>query len=126
MKDLLAALFVTAGLLLPGAGWAFAFRWPVPWLAAGVLSSLAIFTGVVGFSIAGIPVTIWSMFAWLGIVTLLGGWCWRRRRKPSGAGEGAAREWWLAVPAVPMLVVAVVRAGLHPLPGADNVFRWDH
>lgn len=126
MTDILAGLFITAGLLLPGAGWAFAFRWPAPWLAAGVMSGLAIFTGVVGFSVVGIPVTVWSLTVWLGAVALAGGWFWQRQRKAKQITGREGHEWWLALPAIPMLLVAIVRAGLHPLPGADNVFRWDH
>lgn len=123
---LVAGTFVTAGLLLPGVGWAYAFRWPAPWLAGGVISSLAIFAGVVGFSVIGVPVTIWSVTPWLIVVALGGAWTWRRRRPAAQAAEPPDAEWWLALPALPMLLIVVVRAGLQPLSGADTDFRWDH
>lgn len=129
MTDILATLgkivLVTAGLLLPGAGWALAWRWPLPWFAAGVVSALAIFIGVVGSTILRIPITPGSLAIWLAVVAGTGGVVWWRRR---GLREGGlfAREWALALPALPMIVVAAMRAIGQPLAGADNVFRWDH
>lgn len=122
---LAGGLLAGAGLLLPGAGWAFAYRWPAPWLASGIISGLAIFAGVLGFALAGIPITLLSLGLWLGAVTLAGVWCLRRRRPGPASGESWS-GWWLALPAVPMVLVALWRAGLEPLSGADNVFRWDH
>jgi hypothetical protein len=124
--DLLSGLFVTAGLLLPGVGWAYAYRWPTPWLAGGVISSLAIFAGVVGFSVIGVAVSVWSLTPWLIVVALGGAWTWRRRLSTKQAPESQNREWWLALPALPMLLIVIVRAGFQPLSGADNDFRWDH
>ncbi len=119
-------LLVGAGLLLPGAGWALAFRWPLPWFAAGVFSALAIFAGVLGGAVLGWPINLATLSAWLCFVGLPGGWLWWRRRPLGTMAERQWGEWWLALPAVPMLVVATWRAWFHSLPGADNVFRWDH
>ncbi len=130
MKDVVFALgggvLTLAGFLLPGLGWAFAFRWPAPWFAGGVLSALAIFTGTVGSAVLGIPVTGLTQGIWLGGIVLAGAWFWRRRRAAQNSTSTILGDWWLALPAVPMLLVALWRAGIQPLPGADNVFRWDH
>ncbi|MBI2498165.1 MAG: hypothetical protein HYV75_09755 [Opitutae bacterium] len=93
-------LLVSAGLLLPGAGWALAMRWPLPWFAAGVLSALAILAGVVGFALG---------------------------RKGRAAPSNPERsDWWLALPALPLVGVAICRAWAQPLAGADVDFRWNH
>ena len=118
-------LLAAAGLLLPGAGWAFAFRWPAPWLASGIISALAIFAGVLLGELTGVPVTFISLGIWLALIALVGGWFLRRRsvvvtpKEPIGA-------WWLGLPAIPLVLVALWRAWFQPLSGADTVFRWDH
>jgi hypothetical protein len=119
-------LVAVAGLVLPGAGWARAWRWPLPWFAGGVVSALAVFVGVVGFEILGVPITFQTLASWLLLVTLAGGLAWWRQRDPTVSAKFEWRDWWLAMPAVPMLLVALWRTLLQPLPGADNVFRWDH
>jgi hypothetical protein len=119
-------LLVAAGLLLPGAGWALAWRWPLPWFAAGVFSALAIFAGVTGFAILGVPITAVTLTVWLGAVTLAGGYFWRRRRTASAPPVSPRGEWWLAWPALPLVFVAICRAWAQPLAGADVDFRWNY
>ncbi|HET7534890.1 MAG TPA: hypothetical protein VFJ90_00450 [Candidatus Didemnitutus sp.] len=119
-------LVATAGLLLPGAGWAHGARWPLPWFAAGVISALTIFAGVVGGAILGCPVTFRMLALWLLTVAISGGIYWWRQRDATERHKFEWQGWWLALPAVPMILVAVWRALLQPLAGADNVFRWDH
>jgi len=119
-------LLVAAGLLLPGAGWACAARWPMPWFAAGVISLLALFAGVAGFACLGVPINFVSLGGWLASVAVLGAISWRRRKSPGQVNEPARGEWWIALPVVPMLCVAVWRAVTQPLSGADVDFRWDH
>lgn len=123
---LLRGLLIVAGLSLPGWGWAFGARWPVPCLAAGVVSSLAIFAGVLTFTLLGIPVSVGPLTAWLSVVAGLGFVWWRTRAVWCKIESTDLAGWWLAMPALPMLVVAVIRAVGHPLAGADTVFRWDH
>lgn len=119
------ALLVAAGLILPGAGWAMAWRWPAPGLAAGIISGLAIFAGVLGCALAGVPITALSLGGWLALVAVAGFWFLRRRR-PAPVTTEPLGNWWLALPAAPMVLVAIHRAVTQPLAGADNVFRWDH
>jgi hypothetical protein len=130
MKDVVFSLgggvLALAGFLLPGLGWAFAFRWPAPWFAGGVLSALVIFTGVVGSAVLGIPVMGLTQGIWLGGIALGGAWFWKQRRIAQNSASAPLGDWWLALPGVPMLLVALWRASLQPLSGADNVFRWDH
>lgn len=130
MMLLLAAsgriLLVAAGLLLPGAGWALAWRWPLPWFAAGLVSALAVLAGVMGCAILGVPITAGTLTVWLGAVALAGGILWWRREKESAPAEAVRREWWLALPALPLIGVAISRALTQPLSGADVDFRWNH
>ncbi len=120
-------LLVATGLLLPGAGWALAGRWPLPWFAAGVLSALAALAGVMVFAIIGVPITAVTLGGWLGGVTLAGGIHWWTRRSPViAAPRAGGTEWWLALPALPLVIVALYRATAQPLSGADVDFRWNY
>jgi hypothetical protein len=126
IEPMLRGLLIAAGLLLPGAGWALGARWPLPWFAAGVVSALAIFAGLVGFASLGLPITLGSLVVWLGVVTCGGGVFWRMRRVPPAVRSARFDDWWLILPAIPMVAVAVWRAVAQPLAGADTDFRWDH
>ncbi|MDI1319276.1 MAG: hypothetical protein PSW75_03655, partial [bacterium] len=119
-------LLVAAGLLLPGAGWALAWRWPLPWLAAGIISALAVLTGVVGGTMLAVPINAWTLAAWLGAVALAGAFFWWRRKILSPPPDPVRHEWWLAWPALPLVVVAICRATAQPLSGADVDFRWNY
>lgn len=122
-----AGVLIVAGLLLPGTLWALAARWPLPWLAGGVLSALGIFGGVVILNGCGIPVTRATLGAWQGAIALGGGYFWWCRRSvPARPAVRWGGEWWLALPAWPMIGVAVWRAVRQPLSGADVDFRWNH
>ncbi len=129
VEQVLRGMLVVSGLLLPGAGWAFGARWPLPWFAAGVISVLAIFVGVFLLAVTGLPVTPVSLTLWLGVVGLTGAARWWRRRDRPGVGremEGAPVEWWQILPAVPLLAVGCWRALHQPLSGVDVDFRWNH
>ncbi|MBI2516134.1 MAG: hypothetical protein HYV95_04395 [Opitutae bacterium] len=127
MHDTIGAVLVLAGLLLPGMGWAFGARWPIPVFAAGVISALAIFVGVVGFSVMGIEVHVLSMSLWLGLVALSGQvFRWRQPRGEPHIPSPSDQDWWLALPMVPGTAVAVWRAILQPLSGPDVDFRWNY
>ena len=123
--DLLRALLAGAGLLLPGTGWALALRWPLPWLAGGLASALAILAGVLACVFTGVPVTLLSLGFWLLLVGAPGWMKWARARAASPATSPGRREWWLALPVAPLLFVAAWRAGVEPLSGADAGFRWN-
>lgn len=122
MREAAGALLALAGLILPGLGWARAGRWPLPWLGGGLLSALAILAGVFALVVAGVPVTLLSLSLWLAAVAAPG-WIKAARipREPAGLG----REWWLMLPALPLVFVAVWHACVQPLPGADVSFRWN-
>lgn len=126
LADFCRGLLIAAGLLLPGAGWALAWRWPLPWFAAGVISALVVFTGVVGFALMGVPITTLTLVFWLGAVTLAGGVFWWRRRTLNPPAGSVRSEWWLAWPVLPLLVVALCRATTQSLSGADVDFRWNY
>lgn len=125
VEPILRGLLVAAGLLLPGAGWAFAARLPLPWYFAGVISVLAIYAGVVAMAWVGVPISGLSLSVWLAVIALLGVFVWRRSRPVQTDTTTAWCEWWLAFPIVPLLFVAAWRALAQPLPGADADFRWD-
>ncbi len=126
VEHLLRGLLIVAGLLLPGAGWALAIRAPLPGFAAGVISLLLIFAGVVGLPALGVSVSLLSLAGWLGLMALAGGVCWRLSRPVSGGRFEFPREWWLAWPVLPLVLVAIWRAVMQPLSGVDADFRWDH
>ena len=117
---------IIAGLLLPGAGWALAARWPLPWFAAGLLSVLAIFLGVLGFACLEIPITLVTLTTWLGLVAIGGFMCWWMKKPVGYKSEAKISEWWIALPVVPTILVAAWRAVTQPLPGVDVDFRWHH
>ncbi len=125
----LRALLVAAGLFLPGLGWARAGRWPLPWFAAGVVSVLAIFAGMLLFSVVGIRVTLFSLGSWLAVIASTGamaGW-WRRERHVEAAAPGiSGGPGWLALPVALLLLVGCWRALHQPLSGVDTDFRWNH
>lgn len=122
MRELAGSLLAVAGLLLPGLGWALAWRWPLAWVGGGLLSALAVLAGVIALTIAGVPVTLFSLGSWL-VVVGVPGWVMARgvRRPVSAVGH----EWWLALPALPLVFVAVWHACVQPLSGADAGFRWN-
>jgi hypothetical protein len=95
-------------------------------LAAGLISALALFGAVIGFSAIGVPVCFWTLAGWLSLVAAGGGWFWWRRRAEIPPRSEAGREWWLWWPALPLVLVAVWRATQQPLPGADVDFRWNY
>ncbi|WP_129049107.1 hypothetical protein [Oleiharenicola lentus] len=120
-------MLVLSGLLLPGAGWAFGARLPLPWLAAGIISALVLLAGVIGLSAAHVPISLVSLSLWLAGVGLAGGWYWRSR--PGISAPASRTNWqdcWLALPVLPMLIVACWRALTQPLSGVDVDFRWNH
>ena len=107
--NILLSMLLVAGLIGPGWGWARGANWPAAGLAAGFISALAILGGVVGFSLIGVPLTLGTMAAWLGIVALGGGWFYQRRA--GGAAEsGNWSQWRLALPVLPLIAVAAWRA----------------
>lgn len=122
LRELVGILVAGAGLILPGLGWARAWRWPLPWFGGGLLSALAILAGVLGLAAGGIPVTLPSLGLWLALVAVPG---WLKARGVAHAATAARREWWLALPALPLVFVAVWHAWLQPLSGADASFRWN-
>jgi hypothetical protein len=122
VRELVGLACAAAGLLLPGLGWARAARWPLPWLGAGLLSALAILAGVLGFTTAGIPVTFPSLGLWLVLVAVPG---WLKARGVEQPADEVRPDWWLALPVLPLVFVAVWHACLHPLTGADAGFRWN-
>jgi len=120
-------MLILAGLLLPGTCWALAARWPLPWLAGGVLSVLGIFGAVMILNGCGVSVTRATLGTWQAVIALGGGYFWwRRRAVPARPVVREGGEWWLALPALPMVGVAVWRAVRQPLSGADVDFRWSH
>lgn len=127
VSGILRGGLLAAGLILPGLTWAHAVRCPLPWFAGGVLSALAILAAVLCLDLLGFPINLWTLSIWLAGVTL-GGWGWGRWRRagplrfclPDAAG------WWWALPALPSVGVAVWRAVVQPLSGADVDFRWGH
>ncbi len=122
------ALLAAAGLLLPGLGWALAGRWRLPWFAGGMLSALLIFAGVVAGAIGHVAITFPSLGGWLLAAGAPGWWRWWRNRMQSAApapASGGRGDWWLALPVLPLLGVALWRAWLQPLSGADVSFRWN-
>lgn len=125
MREVPGIFCAFAGFFLPGLGWALALRWPLPWLAAGLASAAAILAGVLGFVLMGVPVTFASLGLWLLLVGAPG-WMKAWSARPGAqASTSVAREWWLALPVVPLLAVAVWRACVQPLSGADAGFRWN-
>jgi len=122
MRELVGIFCAIAGLLLPGLGWARAGRWPLPWVGGGLLSALAILAGVLAFTLAGIPVTLFSLGSWLAVVGVPGWWLARGVVRPAA---GIGREWWLALPVLPLVFVATWHACVQPLSGADAGFRWN-
>jgi hypothetical protein len=125
MREAAGIFCALAGLVLPGLGWALALRWPLPWLAAGLASAGAILAGVLVLVLAGVPVTFASLGLWLVLVGAPG-WvrAWAARAAVPAPVAGA-REWWLALPVLPLLAVAAWRALVQPLSGADAGFRWN-
>ncbi|MEJ1973233.1 MAG: hypothetical protein WDM96_12460 [Lacunisphaera sp.] len=126
IREFAGTLVAIAGLLLPGVGWALAWRWPVPWLAGGIVSALTLFAAVLGSAMSGVPITLFWLGSVQAAVALAGAFFWWRNRSgPTAPVTRVRLEWWLALPALPMMVSTLMRVGLHPLAGADNVFRWD-
>ncbi len=117
---------VLAGLLLPGAIWARAARWPLPWLVGGVISALGLFSGVIILSECGVRMTGLTLGGWQAGIAFAGVLFWRRHRSAASPDKFQFSEWWIALPALPMIAVAVWRAFTQPLPGADVDFRWNY
>ncbi|HWA27704.1 MAG TPA: hypothetical protein VG734_18755 [Lacunisphaera sp.] len=126
--SLVSALLILAGLLLPGTIWARAARWPLPWLAGGVISALGLLAGVMALNAAGIRVTVVTLGLWQAALALAGLRV-RRERAPLSPADpvaGGISDWWIALPALPMVLVTTWRAIAQPLPGADVDFRWNY
>jgi len=121
-----SSLLIPAGLLLPGLFWALAARWPLPWLAGGVISALGLFLGVITLGGSGAGVTVLTLGGWQAAIALAGFIFWRRQRRVTATDGHSLAEWWIALPALPMIAVAVWRALAQPLPGADADFRWNY
>ena len=117
---------ILAGLLLPGVIWARAARWPLAGLAGGVLSALGLFSGVMVLNGCGVRVTGFTLGGWQAGFAIAGLVYSHRTRPAAAPTKFAPAEWWIALPALPMIAVAVWRAVTQPLPGADVDFRWNY
>lgn len=121
-----SSLLILAGLLLPGTIWARAARWPLPWLVGGVISALGILSGVLVLTGCGARVSVVSLGGWLAGIAMAGIIYWCGHRPASTPDKVSLAEWWIALPVLPMIAVAVWRAFTQPLPGADVDFRWNY
>jgi hypothetical protein len=121
-----STLLILAGLLLPGTIWARTANWPLPWLAGGVISALGLFFGVIALSGCGIRVTAVTLGGWQAGIALAGIYFWHRRRPVFSREAWFFTDWWIALPVLPMIIVAGWRAFTQPLPGADVDFRWNY
>ncbi len=131
MEPLIRTVLIVAGLVLPGAGWALAARWPQPWLAGGIVSALAIFGLVLLHNALGLPIAAVTLGGGLLLVGLPGWWLWWSSRSACARAPGMRSEpepekvpWLLALPVLPLVLVAVWRALAQPLSGPDTGFRW--
>jgi hypothetical protein len=120
------------GLLLPG--WLLG-RWihsPAPMLSSFLGSAVLLFYLGLGLDALGLPLSPVSFIGGLAVLAGILFFAARRFRSAkttptveSAVTEPGRWEWpWLIAPALGLLAVTI-RAGLEPLSGYDNIFRWD-
>ena len=91
-----------------------------------MISALGLFSGVLILSECGVRVSVLTLGGWLAGIAVAGIIHWHRHRSPFSTDRFSFAEWWIGLPALPMIVVAAWRAITQPLPGADVDFRWNY
>lgn len=127
-----AAFQVTCALLATAVtcilpGWPLARRLSpdTVLLGAVVLSLATLFSGCLLLSFAGLRIGAGSVAIFQVGLAVFGGWLGRRHRNPlptSPPREAPPR--WIALIAVIVGLVLLIRGWLQPLPGYDTCFRW--
>jgi hypothetical protein len=133
MRLLIFPFLLAAGLLVPGWLLGRLLRAPAGLAGAFLGSAVVLFQVVLALSVFGLPLDLSHLAGGLLAVSLV---CWlvARASAPSpvpAAGPARPRmPWsrgnWLLLPAALALAALALKAGLEPLSGVDNGFRWDH
>jgi hypothetical protein len=114
------------GLLLPGSMLLRALRLPWSLAAAFATSAATLYGAVLVFAWTGAVISLTTLAATLGLVTLLARLVPARAsttRISSSFACFAQMGWWLPLYGAFWLIVAW-RLGVHPLNGPDVTFRW--
>ncbi len=114
------------GLLLPGSMLLRALRLPWSLAAAFATSAATLYVVVLVFAWTGAVISLVTLAAALGLVTLLARLVPARASATQLSSSFACFErmgWWLPLYSAFWLIVAY-RLGFHPLNGPDVTFRW--
>ncbi len=135
ISQIIRAVGLIAGLLLPGAMIMRALGLPRTPATCFAGSAVALYTIVLGFALAGVPISGLSLTAGLAVVALVGGWFGRRNAATVTSELHALASPWHA-PLTKMgpwtslylafVVIALLRLWANPLAGADIEFRWSY
>lgn len=133
MRVLIFPFLLAAGLLGPGWLLGRALRAPAGPAGAFLGSAVVLFQVVLALSVFGLPLDLTHLAGGLIAVSLV---CWivsrpyDRPAKPLPGASSRLIAWsrghWLLLPAALGLASIALKAGLEPLSGVDNGFRWDH
>lgn len=133
LHHLLFPFSLTAGLLVPGWLLGRALRVPAGAVGAFIGSAVVLFQVMLALVVFNRPLDLGHVAGGLTVVGLI---CWlveQRQARTTGPvpvppPTRAPWSWqhWLLLPAAIGLVSIALKAGLEPLSGVDNGFRWDH
>jgi hypothetical protein len=132
LRTLIFPFLLAAGLLVPGWRLGRVLRVSTGLVSAFLGSGVVLFQVVLALVIFDLPLDLPHLAGGLTVVSLVFLLMERRSAQSSQPVPGAATprtSWsgqhWLLLPAALGLASLVLKAGLEPLSGVDNGFRWD-
>ena len=115
------------GLFLPGAFIARRLKQGLWAATAFVVSLLILFHSIFWLGIFGAPITLWSVFLCLAIVSFAGFFF---ERRSAARVEAKRRKWktmdWILMASTALVGISLLaRSAISPMIGFDTLFRWD-
>jgi hypothetical protein len=132
LRNLIFFFLLAAGLLAPGWLLGRVLRVPAGLVSAFLGSGVVLFHVALALAVFDLPLDLSHLAGGLAAVSLVLWLVERQHAQTMRPAPGASmprtpwsRQHWLLLPATLGLASIALKAGLEPLSGVDNGFRWD-